>query len=321
MSDYTIYYKDTLQLEDDWPTEWDVFVSAYTSARRVRQVFEKVKAAQKHWLVFAEYGYAPAEYPAGRVFAPETRDEADFIRQFWETMAPDIASKSICVDITGFIRPYLCFLVRWFVSCGIRRFDAIYTEPSHYARREETKFSGGPIVEVRQIRGFEGNHMSDAVDSETKDVLIINVGYDDQLIAHVAESKESARKVQLFGFPSLRADMYQENVLRVHRAAEAVGDAESYYAPANDPFVTASVLREIVSDWVARGELTNLYLCPLATKPQTLGFALYYVNECLNSSSSMLFPFRPEYDKETSKGVSRVWKYTVELPAVTTPGS
>lgn len=317
MRDYTIYYKDTLPIDGDWPpgNEWDLFVSAFTSARRVRRVFDKVNATEKHWLVFPEYGYDATDLPTtGHVFAPSVRDEAEYVREFWSSLSGNPQGGRICIDITGFIRPHLCFLVRWLVACGIRRFDAIYTEPSHYVAREETKFSDGPVIEVRQIRGFEGIHQTEAVDSETKDALIINVGYDDRLITQVAEAKESSRKIQLFGFPSLRADMYQENVLRAHRASEAVGMAESYFAPANDPFVTASVLNEIVRESTARAQVTNIYLCPLATKPQTLGFALYYVNECVNGPCSMLFPFCSSYAKETSKGISRIWKYTVELP-------
>ena len=193
------------------------------------------------------------------------------------------------MDITGFIRPYLCFLVRWLVSCGVRRFDAIYSEPSHYIRREETTFSDGPLIEVCQIRGFEGIHEPESMESESKDALIINVGYDDRLITQVAEAKEAARKIQVFGFPSSRRYVPGERMC-TRRATEAVGIAENYFAPANDPFVTAHVLSEIVSDARSRNQLTNLYLCPLATKPQTLGFALYYVNECLDGPCSMLFP-------------------------------
>ena len=62
-----------------------------------------------------------------------------------------------------------------------------------------------------------------------------------QLIAQVAENKEFSKKVQIFGLPSLRAHMYQENVLRAYKAEEAVGrdtvdESSSYFAPANDPF-------------------------------------------------------------------------------------
>jgi len=198
---------------------------------------------------------------------------------------------------------------------GIRRFDALYSEPVAYADREETRFSDEVVEQVRQVAGFEGNHSTDV----SRDVLIIGSGYDHELIARVAESKDQARKIQIFGLPSLRADMYQENVLRAHRAEEAVGGlGESYgtyFAPANDPFVTASVLQQIVDELRAHNNLGNLYLSPLATKPQVLGFSLYYLTECRNAAASMIFPYSPSYNRETSKGVARIWKYTVELPA------
>ena len=111
--------------------------------------------------------------------------------------------------------------------------------------------------------------------------------------------------------------MYQENVLRVHRAKESLGDSERFFAPANDPFVTASVLSQIVTSMKERSPDSNFYLCPLATKAQTLGFALYYINECLNGPTSLLFPFSDTYSRETTKGCSRIWKYSVELPVTT----
>ena len=138
-------------------------------------------------------------------------------------------------------------MVRWLVERGVRRFDAIYTEPIRHAKGEETTFSDESVTTVKQIAGFEGNHIPDT----SNDCLIIGSGYDDKLIAQVAESKALSRKVQIFGLPSLRANMYQENVLRAHRAVESVGakldtSADSYFAPANDPFVTAAKLREVV---------------------------------------------------------------------------
>lgn len=318
MLDYTILYKDELPVSDDWPPQvrWDIFVSAFTAAERVRRVFEKASAASKHWLVFPEYGFAPAEHPKN-AFAPDSRDEAEYIRSFWDSSVGAVDGKAICIDTTGFIRPYLVFLLRWLAEQGVRRFDALYTEPVIYSKREQTRFSDEAVVEVRQIAGFEGVHNPDT----SNDYLIIGAGYDHQLIAQVAENKEFSKKIQIFGLPSLRADMYQENVLRAYRAEEAVGrhtadESSSYFAPANDPFETANTLREIVKRIDSRKAITNLYLSPLATKPQVLGFALYYLTERRNTATSLIFPFCESYDQETSTGVSRVWKYTVELPAL-----
>ena len=318
MIDYTVLYKSELPVEGAWPpdAQWDIFISAYTAAERVKRVYEKVSASSKHWLVFPEYRFKKEEHPADG-FAFSGSDEAEYVKTFWDRSIGDIKGKSLAIDITGFIRPYLIFLTRWLSERGIQRFDALYTEPVIYAKREQTRFSDEVVVEVRQIAGFEGTHNPDT----SNDYLIIGAGYDDQLIAQVAENKEFSKKIQLFGLPSLRADMYQENVLRAHRAEEAVGRStadvsSSYFAPANDPFVTASTLREIVNRLHARKGITNLYLSPLATKPQVLGFALYYLTERQKTATSLIFPFCEAYNQETATGLSRIMKYTVELPSV-----
>jgi len=317
MIDYTVLYKRVLPVNDNWPEEvrWKVFISAYTEAARVQRVFEKVSADSRHWLVLPEYGFRGDELPPGNAFVAETRHEGECIARFWETLGTLGPTGSICIDITGFVRPYLIFLIRWLMEQGITVFDAIYSEPVRYAKRELTQFSGERIAEVRQVAGFEGVHGTDT----SNDVLIIGSGYDHQLIAHAAQSKDNARKLQIFGFPSLRADMYQENVLRAQQAEEAVGwrtgdQANSFFASAYDPFMTAHVLRGIVSAQNSRKPVTNLYLCPLSTKPMVLGFALYYVTERLNGPTSIVFPFSSSYARETSKGLSRIWLYRVELP-------
>ena len=93
-------------------------------------------------------------------------------------------------------------------------------------------------------------------------------------------------------------------------------ESSSFFAPANDPFVTAAVLQEIVKGLVTRNRLTNLYLSPLATKPQVLGFGLFYLTEWRNAPASLIFPFCQTYERETSAGIARIWKYTVDLPAI-----
>ena len=318
MIDYSVLYKEELPVIGNWPASasWDTFISAYTAAERVKAVYERVPASEKHWLVFPEYGFNPAEYP-DTAYASSLRDEAAYIREFWSKRIGSFRVGSLCVDITGFIRPYLIFLLRWLAEQKVTRFDALYTEPVIYAKRDQTKFSDEVVVEVRQIAGYEGIHTADT----SNDYLIIGAGYDHQLIAQVAENKEFSRKVQIFGLPSLRADMYQENILRAYRAEEAVGrhtenQSSSHFSPANDPFVTASKLREIVSTINARKPITNLYLSPLATKPQVLGFAIFYLTEHRNSATSLIFPFCETYNQETTSGLSRIWRYTVELPVI-----
>lgn len=317
MIDYTIFYKNALRPTGDWSElpKWDVFISAFDSTERVRAVYDKVSAQQKHWLVMPDHGYSEDEWPDGDVFAPEVTSEADFVLAYVRDSGVEASSSELCIDITGFVRPYMMFLLKWLMEEGVKKVDLLYSEPDRYVRKEETRFSDENVLEVRQVRGFEGSHTNDV----SNDLLVIGVGYDHELLSHVAESKARARKIELLGLPSLRPDMYQESVLRATKAAEAVGGAtplgtKPFYAPAYDPFVTASVLQHIEREESAAAPLTNLYLCSMGTKPQSLGFTLYYLTECQGKAVSMLYPICRRCPRETSIGISRVWKYTVEFP-------
>lgn len=132
-----------------------------------------------------------------------------------------------------------------------------------------------------------------------------------QLLRHEFKRQGLAH---LYGLPSLGADMYQESVLRSFKASEALGPwwDERCFAPANDPFATANVLKERVEQEETSGRLTNLYLSPIGTKPQVLGFALYFATERRSTASSIIFPFTSGYDQETSQGIARSWLYNVE---------
>jgi hypothetical protein len=317
MLDYTIFYRS--EFKGDAPIEgkWDLFVSAFNFSERVGHVFDKVSADEKIWIIHQEYQYDKAEWPnKGRVFSSASTNEADFFYEFFDALGErDFSAKRVCIDVTGFMRPHLMFLIKNLSLMMATKVDIIYTEPVRYTKREETQFSEGSIREVRQVAGFEGHANRDT----SNDLLIIGAGYDHALIAEVAEHKDKADKIQIYGLPSLRADMYQENVVRAYRAADTVGEVPQsrrrrFFAPANDPFVTATVLSEIFARRSREKAITNLYLSPLATKPQALGFVLFYLGECSDKSASIIFPFSSGYSKETSRGVSRVWQYCLEFP-------
>ena len=206
------------------------------------------------------------------------------------------------------------FIMLYLKRLGVRVVDILYAEPKHYALKEKTPFSTGSILEVRPVRGFEGSSGMRG----GEDFLVIGMGYDDRLLAAVAENKDKAEKHQVFGLPSLRADMYQESVLRSRRAADELGDpnfSETHrsFAPANDPFGTASVLGEIIEQRLARYRGTNLMLCPLGTKAQALGFALYHIFEGDPLGARIVFPFSEGYSPKTGTDLARAWLYRVEL--------
>ena len=318
MNEYLLFSKARLPNDRPWGVRWHHFVSAYKPTDRVISVAERVVAERKHWISLPEYEIAPDLLPAGcRTLDPSLNEVVNlynFLKEFG-----DVSGHKIAIDITGFLNHYVLALLQALVLAKISRCDVLYSEPQRYIKEERTKFSDEVVLEVRQVPGYEGIHALDSSD----DLLVLAVGYDHRTIAEVANDKEHSRKIQLFGFPSLRLDMFQQNLLQTARCAEAVGPDASHprhfaYAPAYDPFVTASVVSETVSDHRLRHPRSNVYLSPLSTKPQTLGLGLYYLKECREGPTSIIYPYCQRYMWRTSEGLANVWRYHIELEDIET---
>ena len=306
------YYIDAKRLLADASAEkWDIFISAYNDSDRVKTIFSKIKAPKKIWWMLPEYSYSDVEFPKD---GAEIRDlkfeqEDDLVRNGLEGLVE--ASTKICIDITGLMRQHILFIMRFLKSIGCLRFDFIYTEPEHYSRKQDTRFSIGEVSAVRQVAGFEGQHTTDT----TNDVLIMGSGYDHLLVGRVILSREKARLVQLHALPSLSADMYHEALLRLDRVGGTADIAEdqTYFSSANDPFVTAATLSEAREALHKRKPITNLYLTSLATKPQAVGFGLFFLKELEGTPASVIFPCITRYDRETGTGLGRTWAYPIDL--------
>ena len=317
--DYGIYERRELLSPSDWQAlpSWDVFISAFNLSERVKFVFDNVTAQYKIWVIHSEYALGAGQLPPEERFDEVHPDESSYCKALLNIIRSrhgfDPQSTRLCIDITGMSRPHLMFMFRYLKSLGAPLVHVIYAEPLQYRSAEDTAFSKGSISAVRPVHGFEGSPLPPG----SSDFLIIGAGYDDRLILAVAEHKEKAEKHQIFGLPSLRADMYQQSVLRSRRAADEVGDPDfaqhkRSFAPANDPFGTAAVLSELIERRLTAQSNSNITLSPLGTKPQALGFALYYLFEG-STQVSIIFPFTTGYAGETSIGVARAWLYSVEL--------
>jgi len=227
--------------------KYDIFISAFNLSERIANTFGRIEATRKYWIIHNEYRFNDSELPSSAsMLTSAAISEADFVLDALSQIDPPIqAGITLCIDITGFMRPHLMFLMNYLKASGVTKFDLVYTEPSQYMRKADTIFSSD-VVEVRQINGYEGVHSVDMAD----DVLIVGAGYDHDLISHVIANKSNARLVQLLSLPSLSADMYQESLIRLHKVADAplrVPDEQLAYASANDPFITYIVLSEALT--------------------------------------------------------------------------
>jgi hypothetical protein len=312
---YSIFYRraigiDKIRVETEI---YDLFVSSYNSSDRVSCVFSQIRATKKLWLIHPEYQYIGIDLPTDdEIVRPEKLDEINQIDALLERVG-SLAGLNICIDITGFMRHVIAFLVAKLAFMGVSKVSILYSEPISYRKQEETIFSTTTTGRVRPVRGMGGTN-----DTNARDHLIIGVGYDHKLISEVSNFKDDAVVHPIFAFPSLSADMYQQSALKAAESGDVAQRAEwisnRKFAPANDPFSTASVLSELVSSIDRRGDPANIYLAPLSTKAQTLGFALYWHFEGQHRSGvSLLLPECQTYARETSSGLRRLWLYEVEL--------
>lgn len=304
--DYTIFYKTSFENGDIGPTDhYDLFFSAYDACERTQVIYDRVTAKTKYWIDFPHYKHSNLNIDNLYSCISYKEDEC-FLGLFEQlNLTP---TTSICIDITGFIRPHLIFFIIYLHRKGIKKIDFLYSEPQHYKNAEETKFSGF-IDEVKIIEGCSSEINFTNTDN---DLLIVAAGYDDNLIAKVIQDKSKIKKkYYILGFPSLQPDMYQESVLKIYQTQESIGARIDKFAPAFDPFVTAEVVSQIIKENPSH---SNIYLSPLSTKPQTLGIALYYIWNFQTLPINIIFPYSNTYLPKTATGIKKTWKYTFELP-------
>lgn len=314
-------YRDITDFCKDENNSYDIFISAYTNEDIVQTTYKKIHANKKIWLIFPEYTIDENSIDGEKFITDkidENTKEADYISEMYNVyIAPD-TKKRICIDSTGFNKPYLIFLIFLLKERGLQAVDILYTEPQSYPDGSKTKFSEDTIS-PRDIVAFN-EYFSGRGES---DLFIVNVGYDSRLVNRVINDVRAKIK-PLLGFPSLQPIMYQGNILNLIKSKSDLGieeNEELLYAPANHPFITAHVISEYVKSYVTAcdaDEVKNIYLAPLATKAQTIGMALFYIFEkekynSMDISLHIRYPFTNKYSASSSQGYFRINQYTVEF--------
>lgn len=314
--DYTYLYKKKYDSCEDLKkiTPVDIFISCYSDSDRVVDVFNCINSTKKIWVVLPDYSHKSEGLKnTGDVYEVRDKDdEAKCIGDLFDYLKLS-GKENINVDITGFFIPHLLYLLKHFKARGFTRIEFLYSEPNYYAKREKTTFSKD-FHFIRQIHGYEGLHTTDT----SNDLLVIASGYDNARITDVANEKANTSKVQLFGFPSLKPDMYQENIIKSYNAEAAIGGNSfidldvNIYAPAYDPFVAAQKVKMFIEKSVKK--YTNVYLCPISTKAHALGLGLLYLWECEGTPTSIIYPFCEVHYNNTTKGIGKIHIYSVEYP-------
>jgi len=322
MIDYDIYYRESLSVESDSLNSeaFDIFISAFNASDRVKDVFDKVNSSYKYWLIHPEYKFSDnelSELDATKVIKPNDFSEQNqFSSLISELDITDLTSAKICIDSTGFMRNVLAFLIIGLGHMGVKKIHVLYSEPIRYINNENTHFS----ISSDKVKALDGTAITPTTNA--KDSLIMSIGFDHVLMSQVVNEHESATFYPVYAFPSLSADMFQQSAFRSSNIIPIKDNdltIRKFFAPANDPFSTAKKIQEIVNIIHYRDQHLkhNIYLCPLSTKAQLVGYAYYWWKEGQYQTNSgmisIVLPMCTSYKRETSVGLKRVWQYTLEM--------
>lgn len=306
MTNYSYYYME--EVTNVELLSYDLFISAFDGCVRTKATFEKIKSGEKHWFVFPQYELAADNHPA-QYLTSNKLTEDEYIPEVMEGI--NLKGKSLCIDATGFLIPHLLFLIQLLKRQGICKFDVLYSEPASYKRAEDTEFTRS-VNRPRPVEGYSAS----AKNVNGKDALIIFTGFNDALVTAVARDKSKSLYKYLFtGFPSLQADMYQQNLIQLSKSKESIGETHVTYlkAPAYDPFVAANKLERIVQELMdKRYSIEYIHISPLSTKPMAIAAALVYLKNP-DCPIDIIYPLADTYLSEPAIGIKRSWRYTIEL--------
>lgn len=328
ISKYDTFFIDSLKdLTELDKNEYDLFISSFNDEAMVQDLFDSINSTKKIWCVLPDYtlnsrdSIENSEYfELDDINILSDTLESEYIDKFIEKYELiEYISKTLCIDITGFVKPYIIYLIYALKEYGFNSIDIIYSEPKYWENLDETIFSKETIIKTRPINGFDIR-----VENGNNNLQIIAAGYDHKLIrASASYNKLVKQKQVLIGFPSLQPSMYQENILNFQKAADELAiDYDNFnpiFAPANDPFEAAKVLKEYVDSYIEQNDdITAVYLSPLSTKPHALGMLLFFLYEGdfykeKNIEIIMLYPFTKSYSSSAGKQLAKINLYTLEF--------
>ncbi len=196
--------------------------------------------------------------------------EASAVRSLRDNMqhlrrAVDRADNEIVViDISVFTKRHLLMMLRWLDDCNLwNRLYVAYTEPGDYLVSEYVPLSFG-LASLQQTPGF-----SACPDLSRPVHLIMFLGYEGDRALAVYEQIQPMKTTLAIPYPAYRpewtgrTERFNQNLLTL------VGEQEIRKINSLDPEAVSSTLTEILGQPI-RDDFARV-ICPLGTKPQTLG--------------------------------------------------
>jgi hypothetical protein len=176
---------------------------------------------------------------------------------------------SIVLDVSVFTKRHLLMTLQWLDDEGVwDRLAIVYSEPEDYDVSEYIPLSFG-LRSLQQTPGF-----SACADLSRPVHLVLFLGYEGDRALAVYEHVQPMRTTLVIPDPpyrpswSGRTERFNADLLAL------VGDKVLERVESIDPDATTAALGRILGNGETRGAQANI-VCPLGTKPQTIGLYQY----------------------------------------------
>jgi hypothetical protein len=176
---------------------------------------------------------------------------------------------SIVLDISVFTKRHLLMVLRWLDDEEAwDRVTIVYSEPNEYDVSTYTPLSFG-LSTFQEIPGFTA-----CADVSRPVHLVLFLGYEGDRALAAYENVEPIQATLVISHPPFKSE-WLGRVEQLNRELLAVmGNQEPVYVDPIDPSATRRALNVVFSDAGKLGAFAKI-ICPLGTKPQTVGVYSY----------------------------------------------
>ena len=176
--------------------------------------------------------------------------------------------EAVVIDISVFTKRHLLMMLRWLDDCGLwDRLYVVYSEPSDYLVSKYVPLSFG-LASLQQAPGF-----SACPDLSRPVHLMMFLGYEGDRALAVYEQVQPMRTTLAVPDPPYRPDWIGRTERYNHELLTLVGGDRICRVDALDPEAVGRTLVEVFGQ-AKRDDFATI-VCPLGTKPQTLGVYNY----------------------------------------------
>ena len=206
----------------------------------------------------------------------------------------------IVVDVSVLTKRHLLLLLRWIDDCKCwDRLWIIYTEPEEYEIEGFLPLSFG-VSSVQQLPGF-----SSSPNPSRPLHAVMFLGYEGDRAFATYELLQPKKTTVIIPDPPFNPEWKGRTESLNSNLLSAIGQYSMEKADSLDPESSLAMLTAVLGDPATRSEFSRA-LCPLGTKPQTIG-AYLYLRMCIDPPAVIYSRALRHNHSFYSRGVGMTW--------------